>query len=413
MKLFKKTIFTGFAPNITKKDISISLSFLLFPWNWLKLKNGSCGKKVLNFLKNYFDANVFLFDSGRSSLYFALKSLGVKKGDEVLVQAYTCVVVINAIKWTGAKPIFVDINDDFNIDIFDLKKKLSNKSKVLILQHTFGLPADIDSALKISKEYGIKVIEDCAHSLGVRYKNKLTGTFADIGMLSFGSDKVISCIRGGALITNDEKISKKLAQYQDNLKNCGIIKIIQHLLQIPIFKIGKRFYSLGIGKWLLYFSKLFNIVNRIVYNQEKRGKKVPFYPTKLPNALACLLFYQLNNLEKRNEHRKKIAKKYFNLIDNKKVKLPIEDKNHLYLRFTLITDQREKLKKIAKEENIILGDWYDCVIAPKDINMKATGYNYGSCPKAEELAGKSINLPTNLNIGNNEVNRIVAVVNNL
>ena len=128
-------------------------------------------KKIQDFFNIKF-CNVF--DSGRSAIYFALKSLGAGDGVEVLVQAYTCVVVVNAINWTGAKPIYVDIGDDFNIEPADLIKKVTTKTKILIIQHTFGQPAKLDELLAITKQYNLKVIEDCAHSLGACCNNKLT-----------------------------------------------------------------------------------------------------------------------------------------------------------------------------------------------------------------------------------------------
>src|SRR3989338_776448 len=204
MKWFKKPLFTGFAPHITARDTFIALSFLLFPWKWFRMRRGDAPKKVEAWLQKYFDCGkVFTFDSGRSALYFALKACRVGEDDEVIVQAYTCLVVVNAIRWTGAEPVFVDIRTDYTMNPEDARKKITEKTKVLIIQHTFGTPADLESLVQLGKEKNVKIIEDCAHSLGVRHNGQLTGTFGDIGVVSFGSDKVISCVRGGGVITQD------------------------------------------------------------------------------------------------------------------------------------------------------------------------------------------------------------------
>jgi len=415
MKIFKKPIFTGFAPNITKDDLKISLSFLFLPWKWSRLKRGACVTGVESWLRKYFNKkHVFTFDSGRTALHYALKSLGVGEGDEILVQAYTCVVVVNAIKWTGAKPIFVDIGNDFNMDPKDLEKKISNKTKVLIMQHTFGQAADMGGLLKIAKDSNLKVVEDCAHSLGVKYKNQLTGTFGDVGMFSFGSDKVVSCVRGGALITNNQKIAEEIKKYSDRLSATDFIKIIQHILQIPIFYFAKPIYNLKIGKWILAFTKMFNIVNKVVYKSEKYGKPVLFYPTKLANSLACILLGQLKNLDKTNDHRRKIAKIYFKGINNQEVKLPVRSSDdHIFLRFTLLSEKRDILLEKAKKQGIILGKWYDSVIVPKDIHMAETGYKKGDCATAEKLVNLSVNLPTNRGITKKEAKKIITIVNSV
>ena len=169
--------------------MSIAASFLFLPWKWFQWKKGTHEKRAMELLEGYFGENIqaITYDSGRSALYHALLALDVGEGDEVLVQAFTCMVVINAICWTGARPVYVDIEKDtLNMDPVKADHACSDKTKVIILQHTFGLPANIDALLDVAKKHNLKTIEDCAHSLGARYKGKLTGTYADIGMLSFG-----------------------------------------------------------------------------------------------------------------------------------------------------------------------------------------------------------------------------------
>src|SRR3989338_2662999 len=117
MAFFNKTIFTGLAPNLTGRDTATALAYLFLPWKWSSLRNGRYANQAEEQLKKYFSVPyAHIFDSGRSALYFALKALGADSEAKVLVQAYTCVVVSNAINYTGAKPIYLDIGDDFNIN---------------------------------------------------------------------------------------------------------------------------------------------------------------------------------------------------------------------------------------------------------------------------------------------------------
>lgn len=401
------------APNLTGRDTLAALAYLFLPWQWPAWRYGEFPAKAEEKIKNYFGVNqAHVFDSGRSALYFALLALGAKRGVEVLVQAYTCLVVANAINFTGAKPIYLDSGDDFNINPADLEKKITAQAKILIIQHTFGQPAELNKLLAIAKKHNLKIIEDCAHSLGARYQGKLTGRFGQIGMLSFGSDKIISSVRGGALIADDHEINKKISEYKNNLPPSSYGKIFQHLTHYPIFYIGKKLYNIKIGKILLKLAKNLNITNKIIYPEEKAGKMGKNYPARLPNCLAKILVSQLPGLEKIINHQKKIAGLYDKLINNKKIGLPLkQSKDCVYLRYPILADEPKKLLSWAKRQGIILGDWYSAPIAPADPALGQTGYRAGDCPKAERLAAQSVNLPTDRQISEQAAGKIIKIIN--
>lgn len=412
MKFYKKPIFTGFAPNLKIRDVFTAVGFLSLPWRWKKLRVGESVEKVEEWLKNYFQTKyTFTFDSGRTALHYALKALGAGHDSEVLVQSYTCVVVINAIKWTGAKPVYIDIDNNFCIDHTDLRRKITQKTKILIIQHTFGRPANLDKLLEIAREYNLKVIEDCAHSLGVKHNGQLTGTFGDIGMFSFGSDKNVSCVRGGALITNDDDLAKKIADFRSRLPLARRVKVIQHLWHYPAFVKGKLLYNLGLGKLLLAVAKKINLINKIIYPPEKEGRQVLFYPSLLPNALAEILLNQLKHITQTTEHRQMIAKIYDSEIINSEIKKPEWSDESVWLRYTLLVKEPQKLHALAKKQGIILGNWYDCPVAPKDIDLSATDYILGSCPNDEKLSQMSINLPTDPCVTEKDARRIIQLIN--
>ncbi|KKS73034.1 MAG: DegT/DnrJ/EryC1/StrS aminotransferase [Candidatus Magasanikbacteria bacterium GW2011_GWE2_42_7] len=408
----KKTIFTGFSPNTRAKDMSIAASFLFLPWKWFQWKKGTHEKRAMELLEGYFGENIqaITYDSGRSALYHALLALDVGEGDEVLVQAFTCMVVINAICWTGARPVYVDIEKDtLNMDPVKADHACSDKTKVIILQHTFGLPANIDALLDVAKKHNLKTIEDCAHSLGARYKGKLTGTYADIGMLSFGGEKIVSCVRGGALITKLPQLAVRLRKTHATLSPSTRRVIRQHLLHVVLFPMGKSLYHLGIGKVFLKVLKELHITNKIIYTEEKYGKQVAWYPSKLPNALSALLVSQLPEIESMNLHRRHIASLY-------KKKLPhvIETQQdtdmHIYLRFSLFVQNPNAVRDLAKKQGILLGDWYSLVIGPGDVDLSVAQYVKGTCPIAEERAAKALNLPTDIHIQDSDVLRILSVL---
>src|SRR5437867_755488 len=110
------------------------------------------------------------FNGGRVGLYGLLRALGVGEGAEVLLSVPTHIVVANAIRFTGARPIYVDCrSEDYNIDLGEAERRITPRSRVLLLQHTFGIPVDMDAALAFARRHNLVVIEDCVHALGGRY----------------------------------------------------------------------------------------------------------------------------------------------------------------------------------------------------------------------------------------------------
>ena len=155
--------------------------------------------------------HVISVNSGTAALHAALLALDIKTGDEVLLPSFTFVATANAVVASGAKPVFVDINTkDYTIDLYDLKKKISKKSKVIIPVHLYGHPANITELNEIANQYSIYIIEDACQSLGSTYKNKQTGTFGTMGCFSMYASKVLTAGEGGAIVTNEDKLADTL-----------------------------------------------------------------------------------------------------------------------------------------------------------------------------------------------------------
>lgn len=142
-------------------------------------------------------------NSGTSALHLSLLSLGISKEDEVIIPSYVCSAVLNAVNYTGAKPVLADINMyDFNISIRSVKEKITRRTKAIIVAHQFGMPAEIDKFLSL----GIPIIEDCAQSIGATYKNKKVGTFGKLSVFSFYATKMLTTGYGGMVISRDSKL---------------------------------------------------------------------------------------------------------------------------------------------------------------------------------------------------------------
>ncbi len=154
---------------------------------------------------------VVALSSCTAALHLALRVLGIGEGDDVLVPSLTFVATVNAVRYVGAKPVFVDISGptDLTIDTADLERKITSRAKAVIVMHYGGFPAEMDKIMAIASEHGLKVVEDAAHAPATDFGGRALGTIGHIGCFSFFSNKNITCAEGGALATADEELAKK------------------------------------------------------------------------------------------------------------------------------------------------------------------------------------------------------------
>ena len=154
--------------------------------------------------------------SGTIAIFLALKAIGVRKKDEVLVPNITFPATLNAISLSGAKPILVDVNkDNLLMSIDDIEKKINKKTKVILPVHISGRGSNIKKILEIAKRKKVTVIEDAAEAFMSTFNNKFLGTFGKVGCFSFAPNKIITTGQGGAIVTNDQLIYKKILRLKD------------------------------------------------------------------------------------------------------------------------------------------------------------------------------------------------------
>ncbi|MCH7828586.1 aminotransferase class I/II-fold pyridoxal phosphate-dependent enzyme [Patescibacteria group bacterium] len=402
-----RPISISLSPNTETDDILAAFALLFQPWRWQK---GGQTPLLEEEFREYLGVEyAFAFNSGRSAFLAILESLGLKKGDEILIQAFTCNAVPNPILWSGLKPVYVDCKEDYNMSPEDLKKKITPHTKAVLVQHTFGAPADMDKIQEICSKHNLVLLEDCAHALGAEYKGRKVGTFGKASFFSFSRDKVISSVYGGMVVTNDAPLAESMREFQKKVGYPFLLWIFQQLLHpvimnwriLPLYGIG--------GKYTLRIAQYLHVLSKAVHKKEKRGEKPGYFPKALPNALALLARKQLRKLERFNEHRRQIAQKYVQALSHTQYQI-LDTKyqeGNIYLRFPLRHVKAHEIIKRAWRQNLLLGDWYTTPIAPYDTQIEKMGYEWGSCPKAEELAKTTLNLPTHIRISEKEVNTII------
>ena len=349
------------------------------------------------------------FSSGRVGLYGLLKILGIGAGDEVLLSVPTHIVVANAIRYTGATPLYVDCDPlNFNMDLREARKRITPKTKVIILQHTFGIPVDMESAMALAREFGIPVIEDCVHALGARYAGKPVGSFGKAAFFSTEETKTISTTMGGIAVTDDDEIAKKLREFR---KTCAppsrwlaymyVLKLVlYHFLMQP----HVHRYSRPIYEWMGNRHPL----PRPTCQKELMGEKPDNYLKCFSNAQALMGLRQLYRLDDNLSHRAEIASRYHNGLavqGFKRPKIPPQAEP-AFVRYPVLIEKRAAaVEKLAPW--LVMGTWFTSVLEEAISPYHAGGYYPGSCPHAEWAAKHLINLPTHPRVSKKDADTII------
>lgn len=387
-----RIISASLSPNTECDDVWLALRILLVPWMW---QRGTATGKVEAWFRKYLGTTCAVsFNSGRAALLGILRAFHIGKGDEVILQAFTCVAVPNSVRWAGAVPVFADIGETYNIDPTDIEKKISSKTRAIIVQHTFGVPAAMDELTALAKKHQLLLIEDCAHALGATYlpcrqagNNKKIGMLGDAAFFSFGRDKIVSSVFGG-LATIGQTHPKEIAELKNFHKRLDTPRygwIFQQIFHPVAFSIILPLYGLGVGKAILVMLQRLRLLGFPVYREEKLGRQPNDFPAKYPNALAILLLKQLKKLERFNRQRQEAARVY-------------GSGDFSYVRFPMQVNNPQEVIQKAKKQGILLGNWYHNVIDPTGVELVNIGYKKGSCPRAEDAAKHIINLPTRVSL---------------
>lgn len=261
--------------------------------------------------------------NGTVSLELALEALGVGVGDEVITSCRTFMASASAVVMRGAKPIVADVDlDSQNITAQTISKVITRRTKAIIVVHLSGWACEMDEIMSLAKKHNLYVIEDCAQCHGALYKGKYTGTIGHIGSWSFCQDKIITtCGEGGAIMTNDEKLWRKMWSLKDHGKDFDAIKNgkIENCFKWMIYSFGTNFRMtemqaaqgiLALGKldsWIENRTKNANMLNDLMKNFSCIRTTIP--PSHIKHAYyKYCCFLRLENLKK-NWSREKIISK--------------------------------------------------------------------------------------------------------
>lgn len=285
--------------------------------------------------------------SGTSALHLALLALGIGPGDEVITTPFTFVATVAAIHYTGAKPVFVDIDpESFNIDPAKIEAAITPRTKAIIPVHLYGQPAEMDEICDIAKRHGLKVVEDACQAHGASYKGKPTGSIGDIGCFSFYPGKNLGAFgEGGGVTTNNEAYADKIRM----LRDWGAKKKYQHELA--------------------------------GYNYRMEGVQ------------GAVLGVKLKHLARWNELRARHAASYTKLLAGQwRTPAVLPDRTHVFHVYALRVEKRDDLHRELNVRGVQAGIHY-----PQPVHLlqayEFLGYKEGDFPHAEQAANEVLSLP--------------------
>lgn len=337
------------------------------------------------------------FGAGRMALFSILKAMEIGKGDEVIIPAFTCVVVPNAMIYLGIKPVYVDIDPVyFNIDTAKVEAAISPRTKALYAQHTFGVVCNMEALKAIANKYNLPIIEDAAHALGAVYANKPVGSLTKVSFFSTDHSKVINTHLGGMAVTNDADLARRLRGIQTSIPFLGkkdVRKLIRSFLLEYLFLLPAFFW---LGRFVIAAFHLMGSFFFFIDELKIRKPENYPYPCRLSSAQARLGLSQLRSLGINLAHRRKMV----NMLEQKICWTRFsqnEIDKFAWLRYSFMVKDRAKFEA-AFSRHFELGIWFTSVVGGRSENLEQVGYTEGSCPVAERVAKHVVNLPTHKKI---------------
>ena len=337
--------------------------------NWISSKGKYINQFEESFSKYCGTKHGIAASNGTTALHLALASMGIKAGDEVIIPTFTMIATVNSVTYTGAKPVLVDSElETWNMDPAKIEKKITPKTKAIMVMHTYGHPCAMDEINEIAEKHDLYVIEDAAEAHGAEYKSKRAGSLGDAGCFSFYANKIITTGEGGMVVTNDDKIAE-----------------MARMLRDQAFE-PKRFIHRYVG---------FNY--------------------RMTNLQAAIGVAQMGIIDESVNTRRKNAILYNSLLkDVKGITLPPEAswaKNVYWMYTVLIEDSfgmsRDDLMVYLKEKGI---DTRSAFYPVHSQPVYAEQYKGEKYPVADDLGRKGINLPSGNTLTEDQIRQVAETI---
>ena len=351
------------------------------------------------------------FASGRMAFYAAMMAHGVGEGDEVMLTGFTCSVMANAVWRTGARPTYADISPDtLGTCPSDVERKITPRTKLIVVQHSFGIPCEIDRIMTIARSRGILVFEDCALTIGSSLDGRLVGQWGDAAIFSTDHSKPLNTVTGGVLLTRDQKLAALAREIQQH--SASLDADHQHRIMSRL-KLERNWFSpsrYGVGRMLSKASGLGKRIREIAGKKEQpvfldaeykpRIKPGSYpYPARMPDFLARLGCLEISRWPQESESRRDLLRQFLTRAERARLHLAIPSAygnprfDIIPLRFAYTSDDHSRI--VGRLNAKLETGWFwfkePIVCAPGGLD----GFEYapGSCPVSESTGKRILNWP--------------------
>lgn len=390
----KRLLSNQICPNLLLSDALYLWAHLPCIWS----------RKQLDFSKYLGTKDYILTNSARTALSLIIQETTPDKTKKIGIPAFCCCVMATPFLTAGYEIQWLDTDENGLIDPAEVERHAQKLSMVLI-PHIFGQLAPVQQIVQICKQHDIITIEDCAHHIPDTKETLLT----DFRVYSFGREKVLSCVSGGALAWNQgsqnlkslktEKLEKKgspASQLPSSLARSKASWTLKHMLQPLIYSLALPLWYQG-GKILPTIAQKLRLLPKAVTASEKKGRE-DFPQSTLPFPLQKLLLRQFKQYPKTLSHREKIAKKWKEKLSTsfpqKQISIPPNA-----LRVLLKTEEeKQPIMDYYKSKGLLLNDWDGVPMSPTGVDYERFGYKKGTCPNAETFASQQITFPTSIRV---------------
>ncbi|MDQ3855902.1 MAG: DegT/DnrJ/EryC1/StrS aminotransferase family protein [Chloroflexota bacterium] len=355
--------------------------------------------------------HAYSFSAGRVALYGLLRALGIGPGDEVLLQVPTHIVVANAIRYVGARPVYVDCRPETcNMDLKHAESLVTPRTRVLILQHTFGMPADFDQALALADRHGLILIEDCVHALGAKYDGRQVGSFGRAAFFSTEETKTISSTMGGMALTDDPELAVRLQAFQASCAWPSATLTARYVLKLVLYHVLTQPHLHRYTRTVYERLGRRNPLPGPTTGEEVVGARPRQFEQRLSNAQAVLAIRQLRRLQSNLAHRRRISEMYRERLSQIgfDVANPPAGAEPALVRYPVwVADRAAAVDALSP--SCVPGTWFTSVLE-EAVSPAHGGYVMGSCPQAELAAKHLINLPTHPRVEACDVEAIISAL---
>ena len=361
-----KKIIPVSGPYITEKDARFVYNTIKS--GWVSSSGKNLKKFEVSLAKIVSRKYACAVSSGTAALEIAVKSLELKKNDEVIIPTFTIISTANSIIKNFAKPVLIDSDiNTWNINIQNIEKKINTKTRAIMVPHIYGFPCEIDRIQRICKKYKLYLIEDAAEMIGQTYKGKPCGSFGDISIFSFYANKHITTGEGGMLFTNKKQFNEKFNQLK-NL-NFGKKDRFSHTDISWNYRLTNMQASLGLSQ----IKRLKEIVRKkreigdFYFEKFKDNKNVIIQPKKLGYAKNIYWVYGIILKKKNKKYREKIQKKLFEKkIDTRPFFLPMH-KQKIFKKIGLFKNEKYPVSEFMSNNGFYI---------PSGLNLKKKTLKY-------------------------------------